>query len=328
MPAISRILLRNSHLLNRQKKLLKANLSILMRSYRSLGQQGLATTENVLGILTTAALDNMSLRMFALELNMGKILFMFSLTPLTVVKIHPLRNATVRNPRIVIPPSFLRSFILTSVWPRWRWSSSPIIHRPCSHGPILHCLRRQSGRTSFTHTPNFIRLRYSNRTRCLWFLFRPQNVSVSYLRRHTEDTALLISNEHIVTFYLSDIHIASLGQQGKEKILGLLFHRGALISLFGQKELDLTCSTLSIPSRSVNLSLHCFQFADAEKQSLGGVSLPYDAPPGIKVTIATFYSVPSDVLALLGMDTIDRESLTKCKISNWLVKRNIVDVPK
>lgn len=64
-----------------------------------------------------------------------------------------------------------------------------------------------------------------------------------------------------------------------------------------------------------------FRFADAVYESLGRTSLPLRTPPGIPAIMVEMDVVNADIPALLGMDLLDKESLTPCTVSNRLAKR-------
>ncbi len=68
-------------------------------------------------------------------------------------------------------------------------------------------------------------------------------------------------------------------------------------------------------------SRNSFRFADAVYDSLGKVVIRLKTPTGQPPVFVEVDVVSADIPPLLGMDLLDRESLTPCTISNRLIKR-------
>ena len=78
---------------------------------------------------------------------------------------------------------------------------------------------------------------------------------------------------------------------------------------------------LGIYNRKIKPSRNRLRFADAVYESLGSVSIPLKTPAGTPKILVELDIVQADVPALLGLDILDKESLTPCTVSNRLYKR-------
>lgn len=89
---------------------------------------------------------------------------------------------------------------------------------------------------------------------------------------------------------------------GKQKLLRLLYH-------LGRRKEKLKPSTNS------------FRFVDTVFESLGTTVLPAGNPRHVGTIFLEIGAVDANVLALLGLDAMDKHSLTPCIVTNTLVKR-------
>lgn len=64
-----------------------------------------------------------------------------------------------------------------------------------------------------------------------------------------------------------------------------------------------------------------FRFADSTYDSLGKINIPLRTPVGQPIIFVEMDVVTANIPALLGMDIMDKESLTPCTVSNRLIKR-------
>ena len=96
---------------------------------------------------------------------------------------------------------------------------------------------------------------------------------------------------------------------------------GAPRSVVGVKEMNRIFGALKSRAPTLNPSRNRFRFADAVYNSLGQIKLPLLTPPGQPTIDVILYVVTADIPSLLGMDLLDKESLTPCTVMNRLVKR-------
>ena len=71
----------------------------------------------------------------------------------------------------------------------------------------------------------------------------------------------------------------------------------------------------------VSKSSRRYSFGDQVCESIGKITFPLATPPGIPVVQISFDIVTADVPALLGLDVLDKESLTCDTVANRLIKR-------
>lgn len=119
-----------------------------------------------------------------------------------------------------------------------------------------------------------------------------------------------------------DIHIRTLSKEvNVRRPLGFCCDIGAPRSVVGKKELNRILNAIGLHRRRILPSRNRFRFADAVYESLGRISIPLSVPRGIPQVFVELDIVDADIPALLGMDVMDKESLTHCTVSNRLIKR-------
>lgn len=87
------------------------------------------------------------------------------------------------------------------------------------------------------------------------------------------------------------------------------------------KEINRIFSAQNSRRPTLRKSNNRFRFADAVFKSLGKVLLQLRTVPGQPTIDVELDVVSADIPALLGMDLLDRESLTPCTVMNILVNR-------
>lgn len=124
---------------------------------------------------------------------------------------------------------------------------------------------------------------------------------------------------------LPDTLIANLTvESGKFRPVRFCVDIGAPKSVIGRKELNRVVNAIGMRPKKPRYSSNRFRFADAEYESLGKASIPLLTPPGIPAIFVEMNVVQADIPAFLGMDVLDRESVTPCTVSNRLVKRTVM----
>lgn len=121
---------------------------------------------------------------------------------------------------------------------------------------------------------------------------------------------------------MTDIRVAQLTTKTRtRRPLGFCVDIGASKSVSGREELNRILAANSSHRRRLLPSNSRFRFADAVYDSLGRISIPFLAPAGVSGLYVEMYVVAADIAALLGMDFLNKESLTPCTYSNRLIKR-------
>lgn len=64
---------------------------------------------------------------------------------------------------------------------------------------------------------------------------------------------------------------------------------------------------------------------DSVQEYLGRFMIPLETTPGIPTIPVLFDVISADISALMGMDVLEQQSLTPCKVTNRLVNRSLVD---
>lgn len=95
---------------------------------------------------------------------------------------------------------------------------------------------------------------------------------------------------------------------------------GAPRFVVGRKTLNRMFTANGAHQRRIMPSRNRFQFADAIYDSLGIIFVPLLTPPRVPSAMLSIDIVDVDIPALLGMDVLDKESLTPCTGSNHLAK--------
>lgn len=122
--------------------------------------------------------------------------------------------------------------------------------------------------------------------------------------------------------HMFNIHAGNLASESRvRRPVGFCCDIGAPKSVVGRKELNRILNAIGMHERKIFPSRNRFRFADAVYESSGRVMLPLFTPPGASKVIVEMDIVTADILALLGMDVLDKESLAPCTVSNRLVKR-------
>lgn len=109
--------------------------------------------------------------------------------------------------------------------------------------------------------------------------------------------------------------------------VGLCVDIGAPTSVVGKKELHLLLSKSDIRNYKGRKYPNRFRFGDVTFNSMGQVSLPLPTPEGVAPISVVFDIVPADVLALLGLDVLDRERLVADTVFLRLAHRTAFDLP-
>eukprot|EP00171_Calliarthron_tuberculosum_P017416 IDg17416t1 len=103
---------------------------------------------------------------------------------------------------------------------------------------------------------------------------------------------------------------------------------GAPSSVTGKKELNRIHTFLRRRSLPIGKSNRQFRFSNTKQKSLGCVKLLLDTPPNIHPIHIPLDIVEVDILALLGLNILDSESLCACTVSNRLIKKVITSQPE
>ena len=122
-----------------------------------------------------------------------------------------------------------------------------------------------------------------------------------------------IFNMECATTLINDSKVSS-------RPLGFCADIGAPRSVVGMKELHHIFAETHLTSRQ-RKSNHSFRFGNSVHQSLGIITLPLKTPDMMKDILVDLDIVSADIPALLGLDAMDRESLTPCTVSNTLIKK-------
>ena len=109
---------------------------------------------------------------------------------------------------------------------------------------------------------------------------------------------------------LKDTHISKIGDKNNRFNLAFCTDIRAPRSVIGVKEMNEIFSALNSQKPALNSSRNRFRFADAVFNSLGQIVLPLLTPLGQPSINVTLDVVTADIPALLGMDLLNRESLT------------------
>lgn len=96
---------------------------------------------------------------------------------------------------------------------------------------------------------------------------------------------------------------------------------GAPRCVVGLKQLNRIYNYFGSRRPSLRKPANRFRFADSVFESLGKTCLPLQTAPGVPTINVELDVVSADIPALLGMDLMDRESLTPCTVMNKLIKR-------
>lgn len=106
-----------------------------------------------------------------------------------------------------------------------------------------------------------------------------------------------------------------------KRINGFICDLGTPKSVVGRKELFRILNSTGNHNRRISPSGIRFLFADTVYQSRGEVTLFLKTPSGIPKVMIELDIVDADIPALLGMDVLDKESLTPCTITNRLIHK-------
>lgn len=124
---------------------------------------------------------------------------------------------------------------------------------------------------------------------------------------------------------MSAIFNAQVLQTTMQRPIGTIWGIGAPASVIWLKETKKIFNALQLPIHQLQHSRHSFRFADAIYTSIERASLPLEKLPGIPVISVYFDIVWAYIIVLLGMDTLESESLTLFPVSSRLMNR--VPVP-
>lgn len=92
----------------------------------------------------------------------------------------------------------------------------------------------------------------------------------------------------------------------------------------GRKEFNRIIAAFGHHRRKILPSKNKFTVADAVYESLGKITIPIGTPPGIPRVFVEIEIVNAEIPALLGMDIMNKGSITPCIVSNGLAKRVLV----
>ena len=121
------------------------------------------------------------------------------------------------------------------------------------------------------------------------------------------------------------IHVSKLAiEQNDARILGFCIDIGAPKSVISRKELSRILRAHAFRFPKLRSSNRRFRFADETFRSLGQTAIPLATPPGMAPLPAMIDVVDADIPALLGLDILDKESLTADTVTNRLTKRTLV----
>lgn len=115
-----------------------------------------------------------------------------------------------------------------------------------------------------------------------------------------------------------------MGKDVNNNPMGFCVDIGAPRSVVGLKELHRIFNKIGLRRPTLRRSNNRFRFADATYESLGITVIKLDVPINQSPVYVELDVVSADIPALMGMDVLDRESLTPCTISNQLMKRILV----
>lgn len=105
-----------------------------------------------------------------------------------------------------------------------------------------------------------------------------------------------------------------------DRPIGLCVDIGAPKSVAGRRELHRTLEHIGRPHPNLNPSRHSFRFADAVYDSHDTTNVLRGTPSPARTIHVTLEVVTAHVTELLGMDTMDKETLSPCTVTNSLVK--------
>ena len=124
---------------------------------------------------------------------------------------------------------------------------------------------------------------------------------------------------------MTQVHVSKLTlHDGENRAFGFCVDIGAPKSVIGREELERTVRRKGLQRPKLTVSQRRFRFADTMFKSVGKVKLYLATPPGVPPLPVLLNVVDANIPVLLGLDFLNKESLTADAVVNRLKKRTPV----